>query len=282
MLFLARNLGYFNQQPIKLIEMPSSTETAMAFRNGSLDVAGLTLDESLTLLQSVPSLTVILVLDVSMGADVLLVKPEIDSLEHLRGKRIGVENTAVGAVLLQGALQAANLTVADVDLRSVTFDRHESAFIKNQVDAIVTFEPVKSKLTALGARLLYDSSRIPGRIVDVLVTRREVIEQHPELLQTIIAGHFLALTYWHEHSADAAARIAPNMAVQPEQVVEYFEGVELPNLATVQRWLSGDTPALNKSIAMLSSVMLKNGLLFKPIDASGLIDASLLPVNNEE
>jgi len=46
------------------------------------------------------------------------------------------------------------------------------AFKKRQVDAIVTFEPVKSELLSSGANILFDSHQIPGRIVDVLVVRK--------------------------------------------------------------------------------------------------------------
>lgn len=46
-LYLAQNLGFFDNKAIKLIEMPSATEVAHAFRNKTLDIAALTLDESL-------------------------------------------------------------------------------------------------------------------------------------------------------------------------------------------------------------------------------------------
>lgn len=281
-LYLARSLGAFDYQPVKLIEMPSSTETALAFRNGSLDVAGLTLDEVLTLLQYDPSLKIILVMDVSRGADVLLAKPEIDSLEKLKGKLIGVENTAVGAILLQGALQAADLSVADIDIRPITFDRHESAFTEGLIDAIVTFEPIKSKLLRLGAKQLFDSSRIPGHIVDVLVTRQTVIDRYPDALKTIVAGHFKAMTYLREHPEDAVVQIGSNMDMAPALVSEQLKGMELPDLVTTRQWLNGETPALNAPLAVLETLMLEQGLLFKLIDASRLIDASLLSPSQDQ
>ncbi|MGR9115391.1 MAG: ABC transporter substrate-binding protein [Gammaproteobacteria bacterium] len=280
-LYLARSLEAFERRSIKLVEMPSSTETALAFRNGSLDVAGLTLDEALNLLQYDPSLKVILVMDISMGADVLLAKPDIDSLENLKGKRVGVEYTAVGAILLQGALRAANLSIADIDLLPITFDLHESSFSEGLVDAIVTFEPVKSKLLTLGAKQLFDSSQLPGRIVDVLVTRQTLIKNYPDLLRTIVAGHFLALNYLREHPEEAVVHIAPNMALEPDQVLQQLEAMILPNLATSKQWLSGDSPTLHTSIATLEPLMREQGLLVKPIDVSRLIDDSLLPSSQE-
>ena len=279
-LYLAQNLGLFDNKAIKLVEMPSATEVTHAFRNEALDVAALTLDESLVLLQYVPDLRVILVMDVSKGADVLLATPTIHSLAELKGKRIGVENTAVGAILLDGALQAANLNITDIDFRSITVDDHESAYKTGLIDAIVTFEPHKSNLMAEGAVKLFDSAQIPGRIVDVLVTRQSVIDKHKEALKLIVASHFQAVEYIQQKPGDAALYIAPRLGVQSNEVMKQFDGITLPGLLENQQYLSIKSRALSKSIEELTTLMSKKKLLFKSIDTSQLINDSLLPALN--
>ncbi len=279
-LYLAQNLGLFDNKTIKLVEMPSATEVAHAFRNEALDVAALTLDESLVLLQYVPGLRVILVMDVSKGADVLLATPAIQSLAELKGKRIGVENTAVGAILLDGALHAANLDITDVDFRSITVDDHESAYKNGLIDALVTFEPHKSNLMALGAVKLFDSTQIPGRIVDVLVTRQSVIDKHKEVLKIIIAAHFQAIEYIQQKTDDATLLIAPRLGVQSNEVMTQFDGITLPGLLENQRYLSIKSRALSASVDELTALMSKKKLLFKSIDTSQLINDSLLPALN--
>jgi NitT/TauT family transport system substrate-binding protein len=279
-LYLAQNLGFFDNKAIKLIEMPSATEVTHAFRNKTLDIAALTLDESLVLLQYVPDLRIILVMDVSKGADVLLARPAIQSLSELKGKRIGVENTAVGAILLDAALQAASLNITDINFLSITADHHESAYNEGRVDAIVTFEPHKSKLISLGAIKLFDSTQIPGRIVDVLVTRQSVIDKQKELLKIIVVGHLKALEYIQQHPEKAAKRIAPRLAVQDTEVMKQFDGITLPGILENQIFLALQSRTLSKSIEELTILMSKKQLLFKAIDTSLLINDSLLPAVN--
>jgi len=276
-LYLAENLGYFDNKPIKLIEMPSATEVSHAFRNRALDVAALTLDESLVLLQYESDLRVILVMDVSVGADVLLAKPTISSLAELKGKRIGVENSAVGAILLDGALQAANLNISDIKFQSIMVNEHESAYKKGLVDAVVTFEPHKSRLISQGAIILFNSAQIPGRIVDVLITRQSVIDQHTDTLKVIVAAHFKALEYLNQNTADATSRIAPRLAVQSNAVMNQFKGITLPGALENNNYLSVESHTLSTSIAELTSLMTDKQLLFKSIDSSHLINGSLLP-----
>lgn len=276
-LYLAQNLGYFDGKPIKLIEMPSATEVSHAFRNRALDVAALTLDETLVLMQYEPDLRVILVMDVSVGADVLLAKPTILSLAELKGKRVGVENSAVGAILLDGALHEAKLSIGDIKFQSIMVNEHVSAYIKGLIDAVVTFEPHKSKIISQGAITLFDSSQIPGRIVDVLITRQSVIDQHKGALQIIVAAHFKALKYLDQNTADATLRIAPRLAVQSNEVMNQFKGITLPSVLENHKYLSVEDHTLSTSVEELTSLMTDKQLLFKSIDTSQLINGSLLP-----
>jgi NitT/TauT family transport system substrate-binding protein len=40
-LYLARSLGYYDRTPIRLVDYPSGTEEVRAYRNGEIEVAGL-------------------------------------------------------------------------------------------------------------------------------------------------------------------------------------------------------------------------------------------------
>ena len=67
--------------------MGSASDIMHAMRNDVLEGAALTLDETLSLIDDGIDLKVILVMDISNGADVLLAKPEIQSIADLRGEK---------------------------------------------------------------------------------------------------------------------------------------------------------------------------------------------------
>ncbi|MCU7939074.1 MAG: ABC transporter substrate-binding protein [gamma proteobacterium symbiont of Bathyaustriella thionipta] len=123
-LYLARTLGYYDNSRIHLVEMNSASEVIHSLRSGTLEGAALTLDEALTLQADDFDLKIILVMDFSHGADVLLAKPDIDTLAALKGKRIAVEYTAVGAILLDAALASADLTVSDIQVIACSFSKN--------------------------------------------------------------------------------------------------------------------------------------------------------------
>ena len=93
-LYLARNLGYYNDS-IRLVEYSSATEVLRAIRNKLIDVATLTLDEVLLLRQSGVDVRSVLVTDISNGGDVIVARPGIETLADLKGRKVGVESTAL-------------------------------------------------------------------------------------------------------------------------------------------------------------------------------------------
>ncbi len=281
-LYLARSLGYYPANSIKMVELPSATKVAHAFQHQLLDVAALTLDEALVLLQTNGNLRIILVMDVSHGGDVLLAKPEFTTLNALKGKRIGVENVAVGAILLDGALSAGNLTVADINIVPMPVNEHLLAYQENKIDAVVTFEPVKSQLLQQGALQLFDSSRIPNRIMDVLVTRQHIIEQKPAALKALLKSYFKALDYWHNNPQQAAVFMADRLEVKPNEVAMQFSGLKLPTLEENLQLLSGDTPQLKPSLHALVSLMLQRQLLRHDVSTTSLLNGSLLPHHQDK
>jgi len=277
-LYLAQKLGHYEETQVKLIELTSSSEVIHALRNGNLEGAGLTLDEALTVIEDGADLKVILVLDFSMGADALLAKPEISSLAELRDKRVAVEYTAVGAILLDGALQKAGVNVTEVDLVSCMLDEHLACY--SSVDAIVTFEPVKTQLLNKGARLLFDSSQIPGRIIDVLVVPEKTLVTHPRSLQQLISGYFKARKYLEAEPNAAANLVATRQELTAAEVLTAYDGLHLPSLEENHSLLSGKPIPLQRTAASLVQLMLKKNLLKYPVPVDDLIESRFLPGSN--
>jgi len=273
-LYLARSLGYYDDRSIRLVEMTSSSQVSQALRNGTIEAGCLTLDETLSLLQDNVNLRVVLIMDISHGADVVMARPGIAGLKALRNKRVGVENAAVGAIMLDAALEAGGLQAADVNIVPITPDEHAAAYLSGKVDAVVTFEPVRSQLLKAGAHVLFDSTQVPGRIIDVLVVRAEDAANHTRELKELLDGHFKALEYLKNNPQDAAKRMAPRLN---GDALEQFAGIHLPDLKENRNFLSSDSLRLKSIAHELAELMIRRKLLQRPVAADSLADSSYLP-----
>jgi NitT/TauT family transport system substrate-binding protein len=275
MLYLARNLGYYNDLSIRLVEVPSTAVVTRNLRNGSIESGCLTLDEVLTLLQDDINLRVILVLDESCGGDVLMAKPGINDLQGLKGKRIGFENSTVSAVLLDAALEEGGVQISEIQRVEMSIDAHFRAYKSDQVDAVATYEPIRSQLLKEGAKILFSSAQIPGRILDVLVVRAEIMETHKEELKALLSGYFRALDYFRKHPREASLLMEKRLGKDP---LPQFDGIKIPGLEENAAYLQGDSPKLNTTAQNLMSVMLKRKLLRHSFTFQKVAESEFLPI----
>jgi len=275
-LYLARSLGYYKDKPIKIIELPSGTEEVRAYRNGNIEGAGLSIDQAIALAQTQKDLKIIDIVDISNGGDVILGKPEIKSIKDLKGKKVGVEATALGAFFIARALEKNGMTPKDIQIVSLELNEHERAYKEGKVDAVVTFGRPRVKLLEQGARLLFDSSQIPGEIVDTIVVSQKAINNSPQTIQDLIDGRFRALEYFKSNPKVAAAMIAPRTQVTPEQILNSFQGMTQPNLKENLSLLDQSNPSLIKGMKKLIAVMVKNKIIAEPIDPASILDTRFI------
>lgn len=276
-LYLAENLGHYDDSSIRLVTMHNANEVSRALRSGMLEVAGLTLDEALSIKQDNLDLKVILVMDISNGADALLANPTIKSLTDLRGKRVGVDSGVVGAVMLHSVLESAQLHIDDITPIHLTVDKHQQAYEEGIVDAVVTFEPVRTQLMAIDAKILFDSSQIPGRIVDVLVTTPEIVLNRSDDLKKLIKGHFAAIKFLKSNPLDAVNIMVGRQGITAKEIVKSYEGIQIPDLVKNHKLLNPRNPELMEPAKKLSKLMLKERLLIRPVSVDGMFESKLLP-----
>ncbi len=279
-LFLGRTLGYYDPAAIRLVETPSNTEALMALASGEVDAATLTLDEYLLARDGGLDVQAIMVFDTSNGADVIMARPEIKTLQQLADKRIGVEETAAGALMLSKTLEAAKLEPQQVRKVPVTGDQQVALYRAGEVDALVSYEPFSSQLERQGAHRLYDSSHFPGLIVDVLVARRQAVQQQPRAFSQLIAGYMRAIQYLKAHPDDAYLKMAPRMQITPDQVKQAFAGIHVMDLEDNWRWLSGPMPRLVPAAKTVAGIMLKNNLIKSCPPLDKLANPQFLPAKS--
>lgn len=253
-LYLAQFLGAYEDR-VEVIQLPSATEVMRAMSHGSVDSAALTLDEAITLMSRGVDIVVLLALDYSRGGDAILSFQPHTDITALKGMSVGVERSALGAIVLSEALHQAGLGYHDISLVDMSPDEHEAALTNNRVDAVVTFEPVKSKLISHGASVLFDTRQAPDLVVDVLVVRRFVLESRPQQMQALVSGYLRARDYMKTHQSEAQGFFCKRLQLEPEQLQQALSGLYLPTLQDNIRWLSGSPSAFQNAFERTLRIM---------------------------
>jgi NitT/TauT family transport system substrate-binding protein len=259
--YLAREQGWIDSEQIRLVEFSSSVDVMDAIRQRRLEGGALTLDEALLLLASGVDITLVLVCDQSHGADVVMARPNVENLTALRQRKIAVETTAVGALMLDAALQAGNLGIGDVKIVHLEPDEQLNAYLRNEVDAVVTFEPYKSQLQRQGARVLFSSADIPGQIVDVLAIRTDALDNYNQQIAALVSAFFRARQQLVESRPDSMAIINRRLKLTPDELAHVYQGIRLPSISENRQLLEDSRQGLSASAQTLTRLMFRQQLL---------------------
>ena len=275
-LYLARELNYYSPENIRMVEYSSASEVIQAFRNGAIEAAALTMDEVLLLAETTSDLSVILILDFSNGADVILAQPAILSLHDLKGKRVGLETTALGAYILTRVLESVNLTPNDIQAVSLEIFEHEKAFKQGKVDALVTFEPVKTRLLRAGAHTIFDSSRLPMEIIHVLVAKRSLLTKKRGQISLLVRSWQRALDFIKKNPNEACSLMGKRENLDSPDFQKAIEGLRLIGISENRNMLTGTSLSILSSTRELATVMLSHQLIDKIPETKELFDSSFV------
>lgn len=270
-LYLARELGTMSPKMVQLVEYPSASEVLRAFRNEAIDGMVISLDELFSLAQEGLDPRVILVVDVSHGADAVVGRAGMRSMKDLKDKRVAVESGALGAYVLSRALALNGMQASEVKVVQLESNEQPGAFEKGQVDAAVTFDPYRGELLRAGAKSLFDSTQIPGEIVDLVAVRDSALTAQPKSIQALISGWMKAVDYMGREPKDAARRMGIRQQTTGEQFLKALEGLHIPSHDENLRMIGGPKPELVASGRRLMDLMVEAKLLRAPLEIERLL-----------
>lgn len=123
---------------------------------------------------------------------------------------------------------------------------------------------------------LFDSSPVPGQMLDVLVTRDEYIGDYYQQMTQLLQGWRRAMDYLQAEPGLAAQALARRAQTDPAQFAQAMQGIQLFDLRRNRELLLGEPPAVASTIDKVQRFMLDNGRLQLGSDAAALLDTSLL------
>jgi len=231
--WLAQEKGFFAKEgvDVKIVTLEDTAQRKAAMIKGDIDGLGDTVD--LLVLardQKVPAVAVMEV-DVSNGADGILVTEDVKSVQDLRGKKIAVQRNFVSEAFLDYVLQKNAISPVDVQKIDTEAGAAGAAFVSGSVDVAVTFEPWLSKAQERkgGGKILLSSADEPGVVVDILTINESYLAKNPEVVKKVMRAWFKAVDYWKENTQEANAVMARHYDVPSEEFADIISGLIWPS-----------------------------------------------------
>ncbi|MCG7198120.1 ABC transporter substrate-binding protein [Marinobacter pelagius] len=274
-LYLAEEFGWLPSS-VTLQKGQSALDSMELLSSGAIDGAALTLDEAIRVHVDGTELLVVGVTNVSVGADVLVVKKDIETLDALRGRRIGAEMSSVSGILLLNLLATAGIERGEVTIVDLPMDEHVAAWKQGDLDAVACYEPTASAMVGLGGVRLFDSSQLPETIFDVLVVTRKFAALGQGSVRDLLEAHFAGLRHLVRNQADSIYRVATRQGTSPAAVRSALASVMLPDLASNQRYLA-ENGRIERVARDLSRMLEREGLIPRALEVDRFCDSEFLP-----
>jgi NitT/TauT family transport system substrate-binding protein len=195
---------------IKVVQVNDYVESLNQFSAGKVDAVTSTTMDALT----VPAAggrdsTVLMIGDYSNGNDGVILKGS-DKLADIKGRPVNLVENSVSHYLLARALESAGLKLPDVKTVNTSDADIVAAFTAAQTTALVTWNPQLSEVKKLpGAHEVFDSSKIPGEILDTLIVDTGALKANPNLGKALTGAWYETLALMtKDDDAGKAARAA--------------------------------------------------------------------------
>ena len=174
---------------IEVTQFNDYIESINQYTAGAFDACAMTNMDALTIPAAggVDS-TALIVGDFSNGNDGIVLKGN-KSLKDIKGQSVNLVELSVSHYLLARALDSVGMSERDIKVVNTSDADLVAAFTSSDVTAVVTWNPLLAEIKMMPrVSPVFDSSSIPGEIIDMLVVKSDALKADPRLGKALAGG----------------------------------------------------------------------------------------------
>lgn len=259
---------------IQLTQVNDYVESINQFTAGGFDGCVMTNMDMLTIPAAggVDS-TALIIGDFSNGNDGVVLKGKGRKLSDIKGLPVNLVELSVSHYLLARGLETAGLKERDIKVVNTSDADIVGAYAAADTKAVVTWKPQLSEvLAAKDAQLVFDSSRIPGEILDLMVVNTATLKDNPKLGKALVGAWYETLKLLSAKDPKALAHMAKASGTD-------VAGFNSQLATTKMYWTPAEAvafatgPSLMKTMDLVRKFSFDHGLLgegAKTVDAVGI------------
>ena len=193
---------------IDLVQVNDYIESINQYTAGKFDACGMTNMDALTIpAAGGVDTTALIVGDFSNGNDGIILKGAGKKLADIKGQKVNLVELSVSHYLLARGLESVKLSEKDIKVVNTSDADIVAASATPQVTALVAWNPQLSTIKAQpGVTEVFDSSKIPGEIIDMMMVKTDVLKDNPKLGKALVGAWFETIALMEKN--DAAGKAA--------------------------------------------------------------------------
>jgi NitT/TauT family transport system substrate-binding protein len=260
---------------IDVVQINDYVESINQYSAGQFDGCTMTNMDALTIpAASGVDSTALLIGDFSNGNDGIVIKGENKTLGDLKGQPVNLVELSVSHYLLARGLEKVGLSEQDLSVVNTSDADLVAAFGTADVQAVATWNPLLAEVAATPkVTQVFDSSRIPGEIIDLMVVKSATLKDNPAFGKALTGAWYEIMAIM---SADTAEGKAARMHMAKASGTD-LAGYEAQLAATKMFYSAKDavafatSPKLPATMSKVASFSFDHGLLGEGAQSSDAI-----------
>ncbi len=247
---------------VEVVQLNDYIESINQYTAGKFDGVMVTNMDALTIpAAGGVDTTVIINGDFSNGNDGIILKGKGKKLADIKGQKVNLVELSVSHYLLARGLETVKLKEKDISVVNTSDADIVAAYKAADTTAVVPWNPQLAEIIKGNpdATLVFDSSKIPGEIIDMTVINTGVLKKHPEFAKAIAGAWFETMSIMSKNDAkgkDARAYMGKasgtdlagydaqlkttRMFYDPAEAVKFTESADLIKTMDMVRTFSFD------------------------------------------
>lgn len=241
---------------IDLVQVNDYIESINQYTTGKFDGCMMTNMDALTIpAASGVDSTALIMGDYSNGNDGIILKDK-KSLSDIKGQKVNLVELSVSHYLLARGLESVGMSEKDVKVVNTSDADMVAAYTSDEVTAMTTWNPQLSEIITnnKSANLVFDSSKTPGEIIDMLVVNTETLKDNPKLAKALTGAWFEVMALMKKGDekaltfmAEASGTDLAGYKSQLDSTMMFYDASEAVKFA-----LSDELPATMKKVSEFS------------------------------
>jgi NitT/TauT family transport system substrate-binding protein len=262
---------------IKLTQVNDYVESINQYTAGTFDACLMTNMDMLTIPAAggVDS-TALIVGDFSNGNDGVVLKGKGKTLADIKGQKVNLVELSVSHYLLVRALTSAGMRERDLKIINTSDADIVAAFAAPATTAVVAWKPqLSAVLTVPNSQLVFDSSKIPGEIMDLAVVNTATLNANPKLGKALVGAWYETMALMFKNDATGLAALTAMAKASGTDLQGYRSQLATTRLfatpADAYQFMNGD--AVIKSMDLVRRFSFEHGILGQgasSVDAVGI------------
>ncbi len=231
---IAKEQDFFAQYGVnvELVTYPNGTAANHAYEIGDVDgVLSVFADSLMMNVRGIPTQAVYAI-DSSNDADMIVAKPEYQSLADLRGKDIAIDGiNSFSHLFVIKALEKYKISEGQFHTINLPMNEVLPALESGKIDAGYVYAPESNIALAKGYKALFTAHELPGIIIDVLTFRPQILNERAPEVNKVIQALFTAREWMMQNQPQALEILSKINGIAVKDLEIGFKGLEYPDRA---------------------------------------------------